>query len=199
MSWWPNNDNIKTVKEKLKQLFSQIDKRRIVNPKCVSAAVLVPVYERDGQYHILFIKRTEWVEKHKGEISFPGGVYEEHDVNLLNTALRESFEEINLKPDDVEVLGELDDVVSAKTNYRITPFLAFIPWPYEFKVDGHETEEIIEAPIPTLMNIGRSRQELRGSETFTVYRYNYKGRVIWGATARILAQFLDIFARAERS
>ncbi len=187
------------MKEKLKQIFSQIDKRRIVDPKCVSAAVLVPVYERDGQYHILFIKRTEWVEKHKGEISFPGGVYEDHDSTLLNTALRESFEEINLRPDDVEVLGELDDVVSANTNYRITPFLAFIPWPYELKVDGHETEEIIEAPITTLMNIGRSRQELRGSETFTVYRYNYKGRIIWGATARILAQFLDIFARAERS
>jgi 8-oxo-dGTP pyrophosphatase MutT (NUDIX family) len=187
------------VREKLKQILAQRKKQHIVDPKRVSAAVLVPVYVRDGQYHILFIKRTEWVEKHKGEISFPGGVYEEHDGTLLNTALRESFEEINLKPDDVDVLGELDDVVSAKTNYRITPFPAFIPWPYEFKVDGHETEEIIEALIPTLMNIGRSRQELRDNETFTLYQYDYNGRVIWGATARILAQFLNIFARAEKS
>lgn len=184
------------MKERLKQILSQRKKQRIVDPKRVSAAVLVPIYEKDGQYYILFIKRTEWVEKHKGEISFPGGAYEVYDGTLLNTALRESTEEISLNPDDVEFLGELDDEASVKTNYIITPFLALIPWPYEFKVDGRETEEIIEAPIRSLMDIGQSRQELRGSETETVYYYNYQGRVIWGATARILAKFLETFAQA---
>jgi len=187
------------MKERLKQILSQREKQHIADPKRTPAAVLVPIYERDGQYHILFIKRTEWVEKHKGEISFPGGAFEEVDGTLLDTALRESAEEISLRPDDVEVLGELDDEASVKTNYTITPFLAFIPWPYELRVDGLETEEIIEAPISALMDIGRSRQELRGSETVTVYYYDYQGRVIWGATARILAQLLDIFARAARS
>ncbi|HEY50661.1 MAG TPA: CoA pyrophosphatase, partial [Dehalococcoidia bacterium] len=143
-----------------------------------------------------FIKRTEWVAKHKGEISFPGGTFEERDGTLLNTALRETTEEISLKPDDVEILGELDDEVSVKTNYIITPFLASISWPYEFKVDGGETEEIIEAPIQSLMDIGQSRQEVRGSEMETVYYYNYRGRVIWGATARILNKFLDFFNQA---
>ncbi len=184
------------MKEKLKQILAQREKQHIVDPNRVSAAVLVPIYEKDGQYHILFIKRTEWVEKHKGEISFPGGGYEDHDGTLLNTALRESAEEINLKPDAVEILGELDDEVSVKTNYIITPFLAFIPWPYELEVDGHETEALIEAPIPALMDIGRSRQESIDSETVTVYYYNYQGRVIWGATARVLTKFLDIFAQA---
>jgi 8-oxo-dGTP pyrophosphatase MutT (NUDIX family) len=187
------------VKEKLRQILARREKQRIADPKQIPAAVLVPIYEKDGQYHILFIKRTEWVEKHKGEISFPGGTYEARDKTLLDTALRESAEEINLNPDDVEVLGELNNVSSVKTNYAITPFLAFIPWPYDFKVDGHETEEIFEAPIATLMNIGRSRQELRGSEKVTVYQYDYQGRIIWGATARILAEFLDIFAHAARS
>ena len=184
------------MKEKLKQILAQRKKRRIVDSKRVSAAVLVPIYERDGQYHILFIKRTEWVAKHKGEISFPGGTFEERDGTLLNTALRETTEEISLKPDDVEILGELDDEVSVKTNYIITPFLASISWPYEFKVDGGETEEIIEAPIQSLMDIGQSRQEVRGSEMETVYYYNYRGRVIWGATARILNKFLDFFNQA---
>jgi len=191
--------NIVKMKEKLKQVLAQRTKQRIADPKRVSAAVLVPIYEKDGQYHILFIKRTEWVEKHKGEISFPGGTYEARDKTLLNTALRESAEEISLKPDDVEILGELDDVVSAKTNYLISPFLAFIPCPYEFKVDGRETEEIIEAPLLELMDLGRSRQEPRGSNTITVYRYNYQGRVIWGATARILAGLLEIFTQAARA
>jgi len=184
------------MKEKLKQILAQRKKRRIVDSKRVSAAVLVPIYERDGQYFVLFIKRTEWVAKHKGEISFPGGTFEERDGTLLNTALRETTEEISLKPDDVEILGELDDEVSVKTNYIITPFLASISWPYEFKVDGGETEEIIEAPIQSLMDIGQSRQEVRGSEMETVYYYNYRGRVIWGATARILNKFLDFFNQA---
>jgi 8-oxo-dGTP pyrophosphatase MutT (NUDIX family) len=187
------------VREKLKQVLAQREKQSIVDPERVSAAVLVPVYQKDSHYHILFIKRTERVQKHKGEISFPGGVYEDRDGTLIKTALRESLEEIDLNPDDVEVLGELDDVVSAKTNYKIAPFLALIPWPYEFRVDGHETEDIIEAPIATLMKIGRSHQELIGDEKVTTYQYNYQGRVIWGATARILAQFLDLFARAQKS
>lgn len=188
--------NIVEMKAKLKQILAQREKRRIADPKRVSAAVLVPIYEKDGQYYILFIKRTEWVEKHKGEISFPGGTYEAQDKTLLDTALRESAEEINLKPDDVEILGELDDVVSVQTNYLINPFLAFIPHPYKFKVDGKETEEIIEAPVQELMDIGSSLEEVRGSKTVTAYQYNYQGRVIWGATARILNQFLDIFTQA---
>lgn len=187
------------MKERLKQVLAQREKRHITNPGRIPAAVLVPIYEKDGQYHILFIKRTEWVEKHKGEISFPGGTHESRDKTLLDTALRESAEEISLKPEDVEVLGELDDVVSVKTNYRISPFLAFIPCPYEFKVDGRETEEIIEAPVLELMDIGSSREEVRGSETVTVYQYNYQGRVIWGATARILNQFLHIFTQAAQA
>jgi 8-oxo-dGTP pyrophosphatase MutT (NUDIX family) len=187
------------MKAKLKQILAQREKRRITDPERIPAAVLVPIYEKDGQYYILFIKRTEWVEKHKGEISFPGGTYEARDETLLDTALRESNEEINLKPDDVEILGELDDVVSVKTNYLITPFLAYIPWPYKLKVDGRETEEIIEAPVLELMNKETSRQEVRGSDTITLYQYNYQGRVIWGATARILSQFLHIFTQAARS
>jgi 8-oxo-dGTP pyrophosphatase MutT (NUDIX family) len=187
------------VKEGIKQILAQREKQRIADPKRVSAAVLVPIYEKDGQYHILFIKRTELVEKHKGEISFPGGTYEARDKTLLDTALRESAEEISLNPDDVEILGELDDVVSVKTNYLISPFLAFIPYPYEFEVDGQEAEEIIEIPVLELMDIGSSHEEVRDRQTVTVHQYDYQGRVIWGATARILAEFLDIFTRAART
>lgn len=187
------------MKQRLRQVLSLRQKQRIVDPKRISAAVLVPIYDKEGQYYILFIKRTEWVEKHKGEISFPGGVHEEGDETLLATALRECAEEIGLVPDQVEILGELDDEVSVKTNYIISPFVALIPWPYQFKVDGKETEEIIEAPILALLNKGYSRQSIREGETVTKYYYHYQGRVIWGATARILNKFLDIFARAMES
>ncbi len=187
------------MKQKLKQALSLRQKQRIVDSSRISAAVLLPIYYKQGQYYILFIKRTEWVEKHKGEISFPGGAHEERDKTMLDTALRECAEEIGLMPDKVEILGELDDVVSVKTNYVITPFVALIPWPYQFKVDGKETEEIIEVPISALLDKGYSRQELRGGETVTSYFYNYQGRVIWGATARILNKFLGVFAQAMES
>ena len=187
------------MKQRLKQVLSVRQKRHIVDPKRISAAVLLPLYYKQGQYYILFIKRTEWVEKHKGEISFPGGVHEERDKTLLDTALRECAEEIGLMPDEVEILGELDDEVSIKTNYVISTFVALIPWPYQLKVDGRETEEIIEAPISKLLNKGYSRQEVRDGKAVTSYFYRYQGRIIWGATARILKKFLDIFAQVIES
>ncbi len=187
------------MKQKLKQALSLRKKQRIVDPSRISAAVLLPIYYNQGQYYLLFIKRTEWVEKHKGEISFPGGRQEERDKTLLDTAVRECAEEIGLMPSDVTILGELDDVVSIKTNYVITPFLALIPWPYQFKVDGKETEEIIVAPISALADKSYSKQEIRDGRTVTSYFYNYQGRIIWGATARILNKFLQIFAQAMES
>lgn len=189
----------KSMKQRLKQILSQRPKRHILDPRRISAAVLVPIYCKQGQYHILFIKRTEWVEKHKGQISFPGGTHEEKDATMLDTALRESSEEIGLIGKDVEILGELDDEVSVSTNYVISPFLALIPWPYQFKVDGRETEEIIEAPISALLDKAHSSQEIRNGKTITSYSYDYQGEVIWGATARILNKFLKIFARAAEN
>lgn len=169
-------------------------KRHIVDPDLVSAAVLLPIYRKDGQYHILLIRRTETVKKHKGEISFPGGVYEERDGSLLETALRESAEEIGLKAGDVEILGELDDEVSVTTNYVISPFIAAIPWPYRFRLDRRETEEIIEAPIDSLLKSNYLRPEIINGETVTADYYKYRDRIIWGATARILNKFLAILA-----
>jgi len=137
------------------------------------------------------------VKDHKGQISFPGGTYEAKDRILVNTALRECAEEIGLAADRVELLGELDDTISIGSGYIISPFVAIIPWPYPLKVDQWETEEIIEVPISALLDKSNLPQETEiiDGETVTSYFYHYQGRVIWGATARILNQFLDIFAR----
>jgi len=138
------------------------------------------------------------VKEHKGQICFPGGVYQEGDGILLNTALRECAEEIGLVADDVEVLGELDDTVIGTSGYIVSPFVGFIPWPHTLKVNRREAEEIIEVPIPALLDKGCLREETKiiDGEAVTLYFYHSQGRVIWGATARILNQFLDIFARA---
>lgn len=187
------------MKEALRRILSRRKKQRIQAGGRIPAAVLVPLYEKDGEYYILLIKRTEWVGNHKGEISFPGGIREVGDKTFLDTALRESAEEVGLSPDKVEVLGELDDEASLKTNYVITPFLAFIPWPCPLEVDGRETEELIEVPLRELLGKGYTRTEKRGGETVTIYFYDYEGRTIWGATARILNKVLDIFTEASAS
>ncbi|MDP6576674.1 MAG: CoA pyrophosphatase [Dehalococcoidales bacterium] len=183
------------MQSKLKQFLSTREKQYITGSGRIPAAVILPLYVKRGRYHILFIKRTDKVTRHKGEISFPGGVHEKRDKTLRDTALRECTEEIGLLARDVEILSELDDEVSVATNYVISPFAALIPWPYHFKVDGRETEAIIEVPVSALLKSGRSRQEIRDSKTITVYFYHHQGQVIWGATARILKKFLDIFNR----
>ena len=186
------------MKQRLRLTLAQRQKQHIVNSNLVRSAVLLPIYYKQGQYYLLFTKRTQEVKDHKSQISFPGGAYQEEDGTLVNTALRECAEEIGLMAGDVEVLGELDDFVTQVSNYIISPFVAIIPWPYQFKVNSMEIEEIIEVPISALLDIGRLRLETRiiDDEEVTSFFYHYQGRVIWGATARILNQLLDILARA---
>ncbi len=185
------------MKQRLRQALSQRKKRRIVDASQVSAAVLLPIYWKQGQYYLLFTKRTEKVKEHKGQISFPGGCYQQEDGTLVATALRECAEEIGLAASEVEVLGELDDVATLTSSYVVSPFVALIPWPYSLKVDRWEVEEILEVPILALLDKDSLRQdtEVMDGETITSYFYCYQGRVIWGATARILNQFLDIFTQ----
>ncbi len=186
-----------TMEQKLREAFARRRKQTITDPKRIPSAVLLPIYNKEGQCYILFTRRTEKVKEHKGQISFPGGARQDGE-SLLETALRESREEISLSPADVEVLGELDDTVTVVSNYIVTPFVGVIPWPHNLKADGWETDEIIEAPIAALLdkNSREDRDEVIEGKAVTSYYYHYGDRVIWGATARILHQFLDIFAQA---
>jgi 8-oxo-dGTP pyrophosphatase MutT (NUDIX family) len=183
------------IKQRLKQALARRQKHHIVDTSRISSAVLVPIFEKYGEWHILFTKRTERLRDHKGQISFPGGAYEEQDGSSINTALRECAEEIGLSAKAVEVLGELDDMYTLGTYYVISPFVAVISWPYPFKLDPIEVERIIEVPISALLNkdcLTEETDTLNG-KPITTYFYHYRGDIIWGATARILNQFLDIW------
>ena len=163
--------------------------------------MLLPVYYQNGQHYILFTRRTELVHHHKGEISFPGGGYHPDDSTLLNTALRESYEEIGLGPADVEVLGELDDTVTKGSNYIITPFIGFIKPDYQFIPSNFEIAEIISIPIAALLGEGCRREDpvlILSGRPFIPYIYTYQNKMIIGATARILKQFLDFFSQVNQ-
>jgi len=182
------------VKEELEKILVQRKKRYINDTGRIPSAVLVPLYEKHGHHYIVFVRRTETVKDHKGQISFPGGARDNSDRTLLHTALRESREEIGLKTKDIEVLGELDDELTTTSNYIVTPFVAMIPWPYRFKKNKEEVAEIIDAPVEALMEKGRRKEasEISDGRPIESYTYNYRGTVIWGATARILKKLLDI-------
>lgn len=188
-----------TVDEKLKELLFRRPKKSITNDKLVPSAVLLPIYYKEGEVNILFTRRTEKVKTHKRQISFPGGARQGGE-SLLDTALRESAEEIGLAPDKVKILGELDDTVTLVSNYIVSPFVGLIPWPYDFKPDGWETDEIIEAPIPALLDeeSWQHKTEVVAGREVIAYYYHYRGDVIWGATARILHQFLGLFVQAVK-
>lgn len=187
------------VTENIKQLLSYRRPLKILDNSRLPSAVLVPIFKKDAEYHILFIQRSNAVGTHKGQIAFPGGTYELKDGDLLNTALREAEEEVNLRSADVEILGRLDDHLSHASNFVISPYVGLIPYPYDFKVDGRETEGLLEAAVPALADEGHlHRDSVRvDSHVVTSFYYHAGNRIVWGATARILYQFLKIFGQAQ--
>jgi 8-oxo-dGTP pyrophosphatase MutT (NUDIX family) len=186
------------VEAELKKILAQRQKRYIIDDRRVPSAVLIPLYKKQGQYYIVLIKRTEKVKAHRGQISFPGGTRDIHDKTLLDTALREAEEEIGLCVPDIELLGELDDEITTTSNYIVTPFVARIPWPYRFTRNKDEVEEIIEVPIPALLDRDCLKPAIETLDGIVVdsCTYHYRGRVIWGATARILNKLLGIITQA---
>jgi len=162
-------------------------------PALVRAGVLLPLFCKDGSYHILFTRRTDKVKRHKGEISFPGGIYDSSDGDLEATALREADEEVGIKRQDVELLGALDEVMTM-TDFVVSPFVGLIPFPYVFVPSVEEIEEIIILPLSGFLEEGVLSEEdwTYQEKTAKVYTYHCGRHVIWGATAKILRQFLDL-------
>ena len=130
---------------KLREKLSSYVPVQVQCASSIRAGVIIPLFEMDGDCHFLLTKRSNAVRYHKGEISFPGGMYEAEDGNLMNTALRECTEEIGVARNDVEVIGRLDDVYTT-TGFVITPYVGMIPYPYEFRTNPQEVQYIITLP-----------------------------------------------------
>jgi 8-oxo-dGTP pyrophosphatase MutT (NUDIX family) len=187
------------VIKKLARVLAAKPVKHIADTNRRPSAILIPLYNKEGKYHIIFIQRTGNVTVHKHQISFPGGRYEAKDKNLQATALREAEEEIGIKQEDVRIIGELDDFATAGSHYVISPFVGIIPYPYNFKIDRFEAQEIIDVEIDDLMDM-TCRSEgttVVDGDTIPAYFYHHGNRVIWGATARILKQLLDIICSPD--
>jgi 8-oxo-dGTP pyrophosphatase MutT (NUDIX family) len=172
-------------------------RRVVVGGPLVKAAVLVPLVDRGAPF-VVFAKRTDRVGTHRGQISFPGGRVDPSDAGFLEAALRESEEEIGLPRTAVELLGALDDTETVATQFIITPFVGVVRAPVAWQPDGHEIEKVIEVPLAALRDLANLRVEYRerGGVRHQVLFWDYQGETIWGATARILKQYLDVLADA---
>jgi len=159
----------------------------------IRAAVLVAIVDR-GEANLVFAQRSERVGQHAGQISFPGGRIDPDDPDDLHAALREAHEEVALPPAAVEPLGMLDDTETVATQFVITPWVGLVRGPVAWQPDGHEIERVIEVPVAALLEKGcfRVEQWERAGVVRDVYFYEYGDTTIWGATARILKQYLDI-------
>lgn len=160
---------------------------------------MIPIYFQNGQFYILFTKRTELVHHHKGDISFPGGGFHPDDGSLLQTALRESQEEIGLEPCDVEVLGQLDDIVTRGSPYIVSPFVGVFKPDYHYVPSAFEIAEIIVVPIEALLQTACCQsgpEVMPDGQLVTAYIFTHGTYRIVGATARILNQFLNVYSSA---
>ena len=186
--------DLEALRERLDAALNRRPRLTLDRSDLVSAAVLVPVTDHGGP-HVVFAKKTSGVPHHKGQFSFPGGVVETRDGSRVETALREAWEEIRLPAEAVEVLGLLDDTPTRATNFVITPVVGIVRDPVEFRPDGREIERVIEVPLATLRDPAIFRAEMweRGGELHEVLFYRVSADdVVWGATARIVSQFLAL-------
>ena len=157
------------------------------------AAVLAPLFVKEKELWVLFTKRSENLVTHRGQVSFPGGAQEEGDADLMETALRETEEEIGLPRDKVVVLGKLSPIVTV-TDFYVEPYVAAIPYPVELKPSPDEIEALWEIPVAALMApTAVEERELPGREEPVLF-YHYGPKTVWGATARILSELLQALA-----
>ena len=158
------------------------------------AAVLVPLYLERGRLHAVFTKRHDDLRRHPGEISFPGGRYDEGEKDLRATALREAHEEIGLPSDAVEIVGALQPTPTIATGYAVYPFVGLIEAGRTWNPSVREVAEVLEFPLDELLaGYGRRRLIRRGVPIRTD-TYVVGDNLIWGATARILADLFDRIA-----
>ena len=176
---------VDTELERVRRALSN-ETRKVSEPGLRRSAVLLLLYRKDGEYAVLFNKRTQKVEFNKGEICFPGGGMDEGDAGLMETALRETHEEMGISPASVTVLGELDETTT-RAGFVIRPFVGTIPYPYEFRPNEDEVAEVLEVPVSSLLDT----RNVEDADWAHSKVYSFGEHKIFGATARILEQFLD--------
>lgn len=189
------------LRDQLERSLSKLEPKAETEWDATPAAVLIPMYQEDGDWKLLFTRRTDSVDVHAGQVSFPGGQIEDADVSIVAAALREAQEEIGLNPEDVEILGQLNPLFTV-TQFLVTPVVGVIPWPYPLRTSPTEVARTFGVPIRWLADPGnlevKEREPLVPGRSIRVYYFKeYEGETIWGVTARITVNLLHMLDAAS--
>jgi len=161
----------------------------------IAAAVLIPVFEEDGEARVVLTRRASHLRTHRGEVSFPGGRIEP-DETPVSAALREAAEEIGLDPAPVEILGQLQPLATISSSSSITPFVAVLPARQQLHPNPAEVEHVFDVSLAELFTDEVFSSELwsrdGGITLFPVYFFDLPEDIVWGATARILHELLGL-------
>ena len=171
------------IKHKLKNDFPLVRETTLPHPQ--RAAVMVMLYHKPKKTYVLMTRRAMHLKYHAGEVSFPGGVFEEQDDDLLATALRETDEELAIQVESEDVLGQLP-VVSTRLGFEITPFVSVLPSAPKYEPAENEVGEVLEIPFTSLLSTQQRDVGSNPSEEGVMYWFEHHR--IWGASAKILKQ-----------
>jgi 8-oxo-dGTP pyrophosphatase MutT (NUDIX family) len=164
--------------------------------KSNAAAVLMPLFEREGELHVVYIRRSDHVASHRGQVAFPGGRVEPVDATLLDAALREAHEEVGIDPATVDVVGGLPTMHTTTSGIIVAPFVGVIPSDAQLKPDPSEVAEIFDVPLSALRDLNfRGDYEFNPDGRPRGWKFPailYGGQVIWGLTLRITINLLEI-------
>jgi len=159
------------------------------------ASVLIPFQWIQAEWHILFTRRTDTVQDHKGQVSFPGGAADSQDIDEAGTAAREAYEEIGVALEDIQILGRMGQI-GTMTGYMITPVVASIPFPYPFQPSMNEVDRIFTIPLSWLANpvhhFEKQRATANGTLSPVIYFDEYDGELLWGITAFITLNLINL-------
>jgi len=159
------------------------------------AGVLLPLLEEGGVCKVLFTKRTDSVEHHKGQISFPGGAVDKRDTSIEETVLRETYEEIGLSEKDIEILGRIDDALTVASNYVIHPLVGMVTSMDDLAINRAEVKRVITMLLSLFHGGGAEKRQYSVEYEGVIYEtpaYEYGTDLIWGATARMMENFMEI-------
>jgi len=179
--------------EQIRKALAEHTPRTVIQEGLIAAAVLIPLVRRTAGLDLLLTVRTDNVEHHKGQISFPGGAREPEDGDVFDTALREATEEIALPRDQVEMIGRIDDLATP-TGFVVSPVVGYIAALPELQLQPEEVSAYFTAPLAFFLEAenGYTREYEREGESRRVWFYDYGQYTIWGITAAIIRNFKQV-------
>ena len=156
--------------------------------------VMILLYEHDGDVYLPLMRRPDYDGVHSGQVSFPGGKHEKEDADLIETAIRETEEEIGVHRSQIEVIGTMSEFFISASNFQVLPVVGYVSGRPSFVPDPVEVAAVIEAPLSDLLNPGYQRvkeMDVRGYRLRTPY-FDVMGNTVWGATAMMLSEFVEV-------